>query len=205
MKLKSLFLFGILWLLTQMGYSQTTLETFAATEEMVVESWFFKPLTDDYKFSIFSLNDVVVDYETEGSEFVSYTILGYDVWKGFGPVVGGRIFDGRASALAGIQWVKAGEQLLISTNITTELRDNPFYEFYLLAQYRFPISKKLNFFSQFQNSTNFNNDAHSLSFQRTRVGLSLQKLQFGLGINTYQFGEEGDFESDPGLFVRLEF
>ncbi|MEM6380808.1 MAG: hypothetical protein AAF705_21700 [Bacteroidota bacterium] len=205
MKLKACFLFGILWLLAQIGYAQTTIEAFAATEEMVVEGWFFKPLTEDYRFSIFSLNDVVVDYETEGAEFVSYTVLGYDVWKGFGPVVGGRIFDGRASAVAGIQWAKVGEQFLINTNVTTELRDNPFYEFYLLAQYRFPISKKLNFFSQFQNSTNFNNEAHSFSFQRTRVGLSLQKFQFGLGINTYQLGENGDFDNDPGLFVRLEF
>ena len=205
MKLKSLILFGILLVMYKVSSAQTTIETFAGTDEMVVETWFFKPITEDYKFSIFSLNDVVVDYETEDSEFVSYTVLGYDVWKGFGPVVGGRIFDGRASALAGVQWAKAGEQFFITTNVTTELRDNPFYEFYLLAQYRFPINETLDFFSQFQNSTNFNSDSHDLSFQRARVGLSWNKFQFGIGLNTYQFGENWDFESDPGFFLRLDF
>lgn len=188
-----------------MGTAQTTLETFAGTDEMIIEAWFFKPLTEDYKFTIFSLNDAVINYDTEESEFVSYTVLGYDAWKGFGPVVGGRIFDSRASALAGIQWNKAGERFLITTNFTTELRDSPFYELYLLAQYRFPFNEKLSFFSQFQNSTNFDGDGHLFSFQRLRAGLSLKKFQFGLGLNVYQFGDDWDLESDPGLFVRLEF
>lgn len=189
----------------QNSFSQTTIESFFATEEMVVESWFFKPLTEDYKLSIFSLNDAIIDYKTEDASLVSYTVLGYDVWKGFGPVVGGRFFDGRASTLTGVQWAKAGKQFLITTNFTTELRNNPFYEFFLLAQYRFPLNEKLGFFSQFQNSINFNNKAHEFSFQRLRIGLSWKKYQFGLGTNTYQYGENWAFEIDPGLFIRLEF
>ncbi|BFP43153.1 hypothetical protein FGF1_39980 [Flavobacteriaceae bacterium GF1] len=185
--------------------AQTTIETFSNTDGMIIEAWFFKPLTEDYKFTIFSLNDAVIDYDTEVTEFVSYTVLGYDAWKGFGPVLGGRVFDGRASALAGIQWNKAGEGFLITTNITTEVRDAPLYEWYLLAQYRFPLNQKLGFFGQFQNSTNFDGDGHLFSFQRLRVGLSVKTFQFGLGLTTYQFGNDGDFEADPGIFVRLEF
>ncbi|WP_422083656.1 hypothetical protein [Ulvibacterium sp.] len=185
--------------------AQTTIETFAGTDELIIEAWFFKPLSRDYKFTIFSLNDAVIEYDTEEAEFVSYTIIGYDVWKGFGPVSGGRVFDGRASALAGIQWANTGERFLITTNITTEIRDAPFYEWYLLAQYRFPLNEKLNFFGQLQNSTNFNSDSHLFTFQRLRVGAGLKKFQFGLGLNTYQFGNGWDFEIDPGVFLRLEF
>ncbi|UOY06503.1 hypothetical protein L0P88_21585 [Muricauda sp. SCSIO 64092] len=185
--------------------AQTTIETFSDTDGMIIEAWFFKPLTEDYKFTIFSLNDAVIDYDSETAEFVSYTVLGYDAWKGFGPVLGGRVFDGRTSALAGIQWNKAGEGFLITTNITSEVRDAPLYEWYLLTQYRFPLNQKLGFFGQFQNSTNFDGNGHLFSFQRLRVGLSMKTLQFGLGLTTYQFGNDGDFEADPGIFVRLEF
>ncbi|PRX54602.1 hypothetical protein [Flagellimonas meridianipacifica] len=205
MKLKNVLGLFVFIAFTQKSFSQTTIESFFATEEMVVETWFFRPLTEDYKLSIFSLNDAVIDYETEDASLVSYTVLGYDLWKGFGPVVGGRFFDGRASTLAGVQWAKAGEQFLITTNFTTELRNDPLYEFFLLAQYRFPLNEKLGFFSQFQNSTNFNSQVHEFSFQRLRIGLSWKKYQFGLGTNTYQYGENWDFEIEPGLFIRLEF
>ncbi|UJH66090.1 hypothetical protein [Allomuricauda sp. SCSIO 65647] len=205
MKLK--LVLGVILLLTftPNNYSQTTLETFFGMEEMVVESWFFKPLTENYEWSIFILSDAVIDYETEEASLVSYTVLGYDVWKGFGPVSGGRFFDGRASALAGVQWARAGEQFLITTNLTTELRSQPFYELFLLAQYRFSMNEDLGFFSQFQNSINFNKDSHEFSFQRLRLGLNWKKYQFGLGTNTYQYGEDWDFEIDPGIFVRVEF
>ncbi|MEO1012206.1 MAG: hypothetical protein AAFX53_12925 [Bacteroidota bacterium] len=206
MKLKSIYLFTILlFAFWKASHAQTTLETFAGLDEMVIESWFFKPLTSDYAFNIFSLNDVIIDYDTEETAFVSYTVLGYDAWKGLGPVVGSRVFEGRASALAGVQWAKTGEGFFITTNFTTEIRDNPLYEWYLLAQYRFPINDKMGFFSQFQNSLNFNGDGHLFTFQRLRIGLSWDTLQAGLGLNTYQNGEDWDFESDPGFFIRLEF
>ncbi|WP_299530192.1 hypothetical protein [Ulvibacterium sp.] len=205
MKLKVVLGFFAVFACRQQSFSQTTIESFFATEEMVVESWFFKPLTEGYELSIFSLNDAIIDYKTEDVALVSYSVLGYDIWKGIGPVLGGRFFDGRASALAGVQWAKAEEKFLITTNFTTELRNEPFYEFFLLTQYRFPLNENLGFFSQLQNSINFNSEVHEFSFQRLRIGLSWKKYQFGLGTNTYQYGENWDFEIDPGIFLRLEF
>lgn len=186
-------------------WAQTTFETFGGTEEMVIEAWFFKGLTDDYKLNVFSLNEVVHDYDSDQNTFLSYTVFGYDVWKGFGPLLGTRIMEGRTSGLAGIQYGKGGERFFITTNLATEIRDDPFFEWYILTQYRFPINDHLSFFGQFQNSTNFNDEAHDFSLQRLRIGLSWQKFQFGLGLNTYQLGADWTFESTPGGFLRLEF
>ena len=185
--------------------AQTTIENFTGTDEMVVEAWFFKGITEDYRFNIFSLNEVVHNYDSEENIFLSYTVFGYDVWKGFGPLLGARLVEGRSSGLAGIQYAKGGDRFLLTTNFSAEIRENPFLERYLLTQYRFPLTDQLNFFGQFQNSTNFNEDAHSFSLQRLRVGLSWKKLQFGVGLNSYQFGDNWDFDSNQGGIARLEF
>ncbi|MBP2831094.1 hypothetical protein J8281_02740 [Aquimarina sp. U1-2] len=205
MKLKQIGFFCLFFAFAKANYAQTTLEAFTTADNLTLEGWFFKPLNEDYKLTLFSLNEAIVEYNTEETTFVSYNVIGHNVWKGFGPVVGARILEGRGSALAGIQWAKASEKFLITTNFTTEVRDNPFYELYILAQYKFPIDEKISFFSQLQNSTNFNNDRHDFSFQRLRVGISWKKYQVGAGLNTFQFGDDWDFEIDPGIFVRVEF
>ena len=194
-----------LFVLSKACIAQTTLETFFATEEMTVESWFFRPLTKDYKLGIFSLNDATIDYQSEEANFVSYTVVGYDIWKGFGPVLGSRFFSSRASAMAGLQWSKSNENLLIVSNFTTEIRNEPYYELFLLTQYRIPLNNHIGLFSQFQTSTNFNSKIHDFSFQRLRIGLDWNIYQFGLGSNTYQLGKDRNFESDFGFFIRLEF
>lgn len=206
MKHNRYYLFIILFLaFAKASFAQTTLEAFTTPDNLTLEGWFFKPLTEDYKLTLFSLNEAILAYDTEETTFVSYNVIGYDVWKGFGPVIGARILEGRGSALAGIQWAKASKKFLITANLTTEIRDNPFYELYFLAQYKFPINDKIGFFSQLQNSTNFTDNGHDFSFQRLRAGISWKTYQVGAGLNTFQYGEDFDFEIDPGIFIRVEF
>lgn len=184
--------------------AQTTVEMFTSDDNLIMEAWWFKTLEANPRFNFFSINEAIHNYDLETTQFMSYTIAGYEIAKGFGPVVGVRFLQNRTSALGGFQYAHYTPVFFITTNFTSEIRDRPLFEWYALLQYRPKLTEKLKGFVQFQNSINFNTNRHDFSFQRLRVGLDFGFLQGGLALNTTQLGEDWDFDIEPGVFLRIE-
>ena len=186
------------------NYAQISIEASSSDENFIVEAWWFKTLEINPKFNIFSLNEAIHNYEIKETQYMNYTVIGYEINKGFGPVVGARFLENRVSGLAGIQYAYYTPTFFIATNITSELRSNPFFEWYILLQYRPQLSETLKLFTQLQNGINFNEEGNDFSFQRLRIGLDFNFLQAGLALNTTQLGKNWDFDAEPGIFIRLE-
>ena len=194
---------GILFFV-KTSLAQTTMEVFSSDDTLILEAWWFKTLEVNPKFNFFSINEAIHNYDLETTQYMSYTIAGYEIAKGFGPVLGARFLQNRASGLAGVQYAKYSPVFFITTNFTSEIRNNPFFEWYMLLQYRPKFNEKLKLFTQFQNAINFSSEGHDFSFQRLRIGLDFGFLQGGLAINTTQLGKDWVFDTEPGVFLRME-
>ncbi|MBV6647484.1 MAG: hypothetical protein KI790_18645 [Cyclobacteriaceae bacterium] len=191
--------------LTHQLSAQDVIESSIGEEFFNVETWITKPLTKDYKLSIFSLNTAERNLDLDQTNFMSYTIVSYDLFKGFGPTVGTRILKDRVVALGGPQYTYYSERFLFTANFTSEFKSSPDFEFFSILQGRPKLNEKLDGFLQGQFSFNFNSDQHLLSFQYLRIGADLGMIQTGLAFNQFQFGEDWDYDIQPGLFLRLEF
>ncbi|MEM8907203.1 MAG: hypothetical protein AAGD05_05090 [Bacteroidota bacterium] len=201
----SLFLVAFFLLLALPTGAQTVVEAAFSAEELIIETWWVKALDNKYKWSLFNLNEANYNWDTQATSFVSYAVLGYDAWKGLGPALGYRISGARASLLAGLQYTFYQKDFFITTNFTSEIRDHPFFEFYLLTQYRKKWFKKSAFFGQWQSSINFSEAGHDFSFQRLRLGLDWGLVQLGVALNQVQVGKSADSKLHPGVFARLQF
>lgn len=89
---------------------QDVIEASIGEEFLNVETWITKPLDKDYKWNIFSLNTAERNLELDQTNFMSYTIVSYDLFKGFGPTVGTRILKDRVVALGGPQYTFYSER-----------------------------------------------------------------------------------------------
>ncbi|MEL7119750.1 MAG: hypothetical protein AAFO07_09925 [Bacteroidota bacterium] len=203
---KTAFIFSFLLItFTQVGNTQTVLESSLTDDRFTVETWWTKPIDKQYKFVLFNLNTAEYLFDLDQSQFMSYSVLNIDVWKGLGPVIGTRILQDKVAGLVGIQYTFFSQTVFITTNFTTETKSNPDFEFYTLAQYRPKLSRLLNGFIQTQLSFNFNANQHLFSFQQIRLGPDFKTYQFGLAINQFQLGSNWENEVHPGIFFRLEF
>ena len=200
-----LLIFGIIWLFnTQKSHAQFVVEPFVSADEFILESWYFNTIDKHKRVSIFNLNEAKYNFDSEQSALLSYGLVGYDLFKGFGPVAGWRINQYAAAALAGIQYGFYRKSFLAFTTVNVELKDNPNYEFYALLQFRPQLTEKLKGFSQFQISKNFNSEDHTFSLYRLRLGLDLGQFQTGLGIEQTLAGSDWDHTIAPGIFFRME-
>ncbi len=200
-------LFIVFFLLTfaRKSRAQDVIELSAGDEFFNVETWITKPLDKDYRYTIFSLNTAEHNREPDQTLFMSYTILSYNWWKGFGPTVGTRLLSDRFVALGGPQYTYYRERFFVTANFTSEFRSNPDFEFFSIVQGRPKITQKLEGFLQGQFSFNFNSDQHLLSFQYVRIGADLGMVQTGVAFNQFQFGDSWEYDLQPGVFLRLEF
>ena len=185
--------------------AQTVLESTATNETFIMETWWTKPIDKEYKFVLFNLNTAEYKFDLEEATFMSYSILNVDLFKGFGPVAGTRVLKDRVVGLGGIQYTYFREKVFITANFTSELKKNPDFEFFSLAQYRPEITEKTKGFIQGQFSFNFNSQAHIFSFQQLRLGVDLGLIQTGFALNQFQFERDWLYNIQPGLFLRLEF
>ncbi len=185
--------------------AQTVLESTVTNEAFIMETWWTKSIDKEYKFVLFNLNTAEYNFDLKEIIFMSYSILNMDLFKGFGLVVGTRILKDRVVGLGGLQYTYFREEIFITTNFTSEFRENPDFEFFSLIQYKPQITEKIKGFIQGQFSFNFNSDTHIFSFQQLRLGADLGLIQTGLAINQFQFEQDWLYNIQPGFFLRLEF
>ena len=185
--------------------AQTVLESTVTDETFIMETWWTKPIDKEYKFVLFNLNTAEYNFDLKEATFMSYSILNIDLFKGFGPVAGIRVLKDRVVGLGGLQYTYFREKLFITANFTSELKNNPDFEFFSLLQYRPQITEKIKGFIQGQFSLNFNSQNHIFSFQQLRLGADLGLIQTGFALNQFQFGQDWHYDIQPGFFLRLVF
>ncbi len=197
---------GIL-LLTKctISIAQNVFETASTKDNFLIESWWVKPFDLEYKFTIFNLSAAEYNYESGQVGFMSYSILNYNVIKGFGPAIGTRLLPDKLVPLGGLQYSFYREKFFLTANFTSEFKAQPDFELFSIIQYRPPITEKLKGFFQGQFSFNFNPDGHLISFQQLRLGADFGLVQSGLAINQFQAGSEWAYDIQAGLFLRFEF
>ena len=200
-----LLIFCSICLMTNPLKAQEVIETSVGEEFFHVETWITKPLDKDYKLTLFNLNTAEHNLERDQTAFMSYTIVSYDLFKGFGPTLGTRILKDRVVALGGPQYTYYRESFFVTANFTSEFKSDPDFEFFSIIQGRPKITSKLNGFLQGQFSFNFNPDGHLISFQQLRLGADFGLVQSGLAINQFQAGSEWAYDIQAGLFLRFEF
>lgn len=188
-------------------YAQNNIEILTTPEALEVEASIFKPLDSAYKFSVFNLNQADYNYNTKQTTFMTYAIVSYDAYKGFGPTVGARLirneFLNKAVALGGVQYTMANEKFFMTTVFTSEFRSKPDFEFFVTTQYMPKLTEKFVGYFEFQTSFNFNTSAHLFSFQKFRLGGYFKKFQAGFSLDNYQFGKNWEFDFQPGVFLQL--
>ncbi len=192
------------WVLSHQTSAQFVLEPFASKDNLILESWYYNSIDEARRLSIFNLNEANYNYETGGTSFLSYGVVGFNWKKGFGPITGWRLTAASSAALAGLQYGIYGEDFFVFFYLNSELKKDPNFEFYSISQYRRKINDKLKAYGQLQFSNNFKDNAHYYSFYRLRLGVDLGKIQTGFGLEQTLIGEDWDYDIAPGLFVRLE-
>ena len=203
--LKRMILLGAIYLFTApVSFAQFVIEPFVSEDNLILESWYFNTIDQSKRLSVFSLNEINHNYDTESTSFLSYGVVGFDWKKGFGPIVGWRFSPYTAAALAGVQYGFYRENFFAIVNVSSELKSNPNLELYSMIQYRRPITEKLKGFTQLQISKNFVDANHAFSLYRLRVGGDFGKIQTGIGLEQTMAGEDWNHEIAPGLFLRLE-
>ena len=198
----ALFVLAFSW---SYSFSQTIFETASTDENFLAETWWVKPFDPGYTFTLFNLNTAEYNYDLEESLLMSYSVVSFNAFKGFGPAIGKRILPGELAALGGLQYTFYREELFVTANLTSELKEDPDFELFAIVQYRPKFGEKINGFFQGQFSSNFNSDVHLFSFQQLRLGADLGLVQTGVALNLFQSGPEWDDDLQPGLFLRLEF
>ncbi len=201
---KTIYLGVGLFLLALQSSAQFVVEPFVSGDKFILESWYFNTVDEAHRLSIFTLNEASYDYNTENTSILSYGVVGYDLKGGFGPVGGWRMSQQGSAAIAGVQYGKYGENFLLYSNVNAELKDDPSFEFYVLAQFRPQITDKFKAFSQLQVSMNFTQDDHAYSLYRLRLGADLGKIQTGFGLEQTAAGPNWAYNATPGVFLRME-
>lgn len=187
------------------SFGQTVIEAASTDENFFLEMWWVKSFDPEYKLTLFNLNTAEYNYDLEESILMSYSVVSYDAFKGFGPAVGTRVLSDRLVALGGLQYNLYNEKFFVTANFTSEFKGNPDFELFSIIQYRPKFGKKIKGFLQGQLSLNFNADMHLLSFQQLRLGTDFGLIQTGLALNQLQSGADWEYDFQPGLFLRLEF
>ena len=207
--MKVIYSIALAWLIvvffTSYSFGQTVFEAASTDENFFVETWWVKPFDPEYKWTLFNLNTAEYNYDLEESILMSYSVVSYDAFKGFGPAVGTRALSDRLVALGGLQYNLYNEKFFVTANFTSEFKGNPDFELFSIIQYRPEFSENIKGFFQGQLSFNFNADAHLLSFQQLRLGTDFGLIQTGVALNQLQSGEDWEYDFQPGLFLRLEF
>ncbi|OSY87659.1 hypothetical protein WH52_09480 [Tenacibaculum holothuriorum] len=187
--------------------AQSNLKVTTNADDLEIGLTLFKPLTQDYKLTLFSLNEAGYSYDNNKTEFMTYNIISYDVYKGIAPTIGTRFikqeFVDKAVLLGGLGYTYAKEKFFMTTVFTSEFQNNPDYEFFITSQYRPKLTEKLIGYFEFESSMNFNSQSHLFSFQKFRLGVDFKKLQAGFSLDNYQYGKNWEYEFKPGVFVQL--
>lgn len=187
--------------------AQSNLKVSINDDDIDMSLTLFKPLTQDYKLSLFSLNEAGYNYNKKQTEYMTYNIISYDLYKGLAPTIGTRFikqeFIDKAILLGGFGYTYAKEKFFMTMVFTSEFQNNPDYEFFITSQYRPKLSNKLTGYIEFESSINFNSQSHLFSFQKFRFGIDFKKIQSGISLDNYQYGKNWEYEFKPGVFIQL--
>ncbi|MEM6630321.1 MAG: hypothetical protein AAF694_11655 [Bacteroidota bacterium] len=188
---------------TSYSLSQS-LELMPGTERIFADVQWFKPLDEQYQWTVFSRTRLTVDYE-ENTDLFSGAYLNFTTKSGIGGTILGRISSFTAGADAGIHYYKGTSTLTLFALASINLSEELGYSWFSILRITPALSENWDFYGSLELFSSFNENGHSFSVQRIRGGLQRGQYQFGLAINVSEVGSDFFTEANPGVFVRREF
>lgn len=204
MKKVSLSIFFITILLSQ-GIAQS-LEGMGGHKRIFMDAQWLKPLSEDYRWTLFSRSRATVDYEEDQTDLFTGAYLNYTTKSGFGGTVLGRIGSRGAGGDVGIHYFKSTKNFMVYALPTVEINEKFTYGWFSIMRYRPTLNDKWKLYTSLELFSTFEEGDHIASVQRIRLGLDFKKFQFGFAMNLSGLGEDYDIRDENlGIFLRREF
>ena len=197
-------LIGILLLMAQNPVLSQSLELMPGTERFFGDVQWLKPLSEDYRWTVFSRTRVTVDYEGN-TDLFSGAYFNYTTPSGFGGTILGRISSNDSGSDIGIHYTKSNDRLTIFALPFINLNDELLYGWFSIVRYKPPLGESLSLYTSLELFSTLNDLGHNFSVQRMRLGLQQGKYQWGFALNVSEVGRDFDSQANPGVFVRREF
>jgi hypothetical protein len=185
------------------------------TEAMVGNEGFYfqltvaKPVLTGSKLNFFNVTTYQANYDggMSGQDFVSVSLLYYDIWKGISPAAGAAMNHVTGfKPFAGIQYVYANRTWLAVIVPGFFLTSKREFETFALLEYKPQLNSKLKLYTRLQCLYNHNTveAVHGRSYLYGRAGISLGNISFGFGANFDRYSPAKVSKWNLGGFVKAD-
>lgn len=164
---------------------------------------FLKPLSKDYKWTIFSRTRLNTDFKANNN-LLSALYLNYTTKSGIGGTLLGAVGNNSTSSGAGIHLTKNTDSFSIFALPYVTFLEDPTLNWFSIARYRPQLSEKLRLYTSLELFSVFDL-SHVISIQRIRLGLEMSSYQFGFGSNLSELAGTSEITGDYGIFIRKTF
>jgi hypothetical protein len=168
-----------------------------------------KPVLTGSKLNFFNVTTYQANYDggMNGQDFVSVSLLYYDIWKGISPAAGAAMNHVTGfKPFAGMQYVYANRTWLAVIVPGFYLTSKREFETFALLEYKPQLSSKLKLYNRLQCLYNHNTveAVHGRSYFYGRAGISLGNISFGLGANFDSYSPAKVSKRNFGGFVKAD-
>lgn len=211
------FIFIALFLIGQIGYSQTgdlnihpnppinteiLLGNRGANFQMIIN----KGLKTAPKFGIFAVTNLVAEWNTnQVSDHMTQASLTFEITKGLKVGAGFHLTPITGIRPSGsLMYSFANKEWLLVVNSRVDLSQDINVEGLSLIEYKPKITEKIRFYSRIQSLYSYNTSIqkHSRSYVFARAGITLNEFSFGIGGNMDYYGPLQHNENNVGVFVN---
>lgn len=183
-------------------------EVFANDAGIQYQLVFNKPLFPKGKWYFFNLSNYFGGYHNEPAknQFVTQTLISYDLWKGLGVAAGASMisFSGFRPT-AGLRYAYTTPDWVFILLTRFDLTETHNFELFTLISRTVPISNRWRIYTRVQGLYNYNidQDFHGRSYLNFRAGPAYKNVQFGIGVNIDAYGPTKKQEEHYGAFVCM--
>jgi len=184
--------------------SAQSLEVMVGHERVFVDSQWFRYLSDQRRWSIFSRTRATVDYDNNTDLFTG-AYLNYTTTGGIGGSLIGRIGQTGGGADAGIHYLKVSKDWSNFALVSAGLKDHLEYSWFSISRYTPNLTPRTKLYTSLELFSLFRQGNHLASVQRLRVGLQIGQAAFGAALNFAEVGAEWSGSNNLGGFFRKSF
>jgi len=186
--------------------SQFSVELNAGTERAVAHVKVFKYIDKRNRWSLYSGNQVAVNFDVCKPTFFSANILAYNFRSGIGIstiLIAGK---DRLHPSVGLQYQKTIKSFYFYFLSTYELKKIARQENYIILLYKHKLSEKVKFIFHNENYVRFLKSGYDQSVQRIKLGFEIRHTQVGFISETSQIEKSHQTTLvNLGCFIKQSF
>ncbi len=181
-------------------------EVLLGHERIFIDTQYLTFFDEDKKWLLFSRARATAEYDEAGTDLFTAGYLNYELVKGFGISMVGRVSSFDSGLDVGPHFFRNTKTWSLFLLPTVNLGNELLFSWFSIIKFMPRLNETLKLYSSYEQFSAFNSGGHISSVQRIRLGLEKKGYQFGIGLNLRQSGRKfSDFDSNVGGFIRKQF